>query len=132
MREHLREGAARQALVIVDLLRRGFEVFAEVGNSSFDLVAHKDGTLIKIEVKGPLHAKERTIMAFTKAQYDILQQMIDASIERALDDSTFADMADVENAVQGAASDARSDLEELETRVNGLENDIQNIDDGNE
>jgi hypothetical protein len=47
------EGAAREAIVKADLLRRGFDVFgAEAGNTSFDIVAHKYGFLLRIEVKG--------------------------------------------------------------------------------
>jgi hypothetical protein len=47
------EGAAREAIVKADLLRKGFEVYgAEGGNSSFDLVAYKYSTLLRVEVKG--------------------------------------------------------------------------------
>jgi hypothetical protein len=52
MREHIREGSARQAIVTADLLRRNFEVWQEVGNSSVDLIACKFGLLLRIEVKG--------------------------------------------------------------------------------
>ena len=47
------EGSARELVVTIDLMRRGFEVFRTVcPNSSFDIVAHKNGFLLRIEVKG--------------------------------------------------------------------------------
>lgn len=67
-------------------------------------------------------------MAFTNAQYDILQQMIDMSIDKELDDSNFAEMSDVEDAVQSAASDARSDIRGCESSIEALESKVDNID----
>jgi hypothetical protein len=55
MREHMLEGAAREAIVVADLLRRGFEVFQAVGQFSCDLIAHKNGFLLRVEAKGPPH-----------------------------------------------------------------------------
>ena len=52
MREHLREGSARENLVKADLLRRGFEVYAGDGPTSFDMCAYKYDAFIRIEVKG--------------------------------------------------------------------------------
>ena len=52
MRENQRIGAIRVHYVSIDLQQRGFEVFQEDGLCSFDLVAHKDGTLLRVEVKG--------------------------------------------------------------------------------
>jgi hypothetical protein len=49
----LLEGAAREATVKADLMRRDFEVYgAECGSASFDLAAYKYGILIRVEVKG--------------------------------------------------------------------------------
>lgn len=55
MRENQRLGAARVNLVCADLQRRGIEVFREDGTNSFDLVAHKNGEMLRIEVKGESH-----------------------------------------------------------------------------
>lgn len=53
MTDHQLEGAARELIASADLIRRGFEVFRTVcPNSSFDLVAHKNGILLCIEVRG--------------------------------------------------------------------------------
>ena len=53
MTEQQMEGAAREAVVKADLLRRGFEVFQTVcTNSTFDLVAYKHCFLLRVEVKG--------------------------------------------------------------------------------
>lgn len=76
MREHLREGSARQAIVVAGLLRRGFEVFSEEGNSSFDLVAYKYGELLRIEVKGIT----RTGGRFPKGP--IAQRKSDCNVDR--------------------------------------------------
>ena len=47
------EGAAREAIVKADLLRRGFEIFsAEYGTTSFDMAAYKHGLFLRVEVKG--------------------------------------------------------------------------------
>jgi len=58
MRNHIREGAARQAVATADLLRRGFEVWQEVGPSSVDLIAGKHGFLLRVEVKGSHRAPQ--------------------------------------------------------------------------
>src|ERR1017187_5285102 len=53
MTQDQREGAAREAVVTADLLRRGFDVFsAACGNPPFDLVAYKSGIMLRVEVKG--------------------------------------------------------------------------------
>ena len=52
MRESQRVGSIRVNRVSADLQERGFEVFREDGLCSFDLVAHKDGALLRVEVKG--------------------------------------------------------------------------------
>ena len=52
MRENQRVGSIRVNRVSADLQERGFEVFREDGLCSFDLVAHKDGFLLRVEVKG--------------------------------------------------------------------------------
>lgn len=52
MRDNQRVGSIRVNIVSADLQSRGFEVFREDGLCSFDLVAHKDGVLLRIEVKG--------------------------------------------------------------------------------
>ena len=60
------EGAAREAICKADLLRRGFEVFgAEAGNTSFDIVAHKHGLLLRVEVKGEPKAPRTSPIAYT-------------------------------------------------------------------
>jgi hypothetical protein len=48
----MREGSARENLVKADLLRRGFEVYAGDGPTSFDICAYKYDAFIRIEVKG--------------------------------------------------------------------------------
>lgn len=59
------EGAAREAIAKADLLRKGFEVFgAEAGNTSFDIVAHKYGFLIRVEVKGEAKSPRTSPVAF--------------------------------------------------------------------
>ena len=52
MRENQRVGSIRVNRVSADLQERGFEVFREDGLCSFDLVAHKNGVLLRVEVKG--------------------------------------------------------------------------------
>jgi hypothetical protein len=52
MRNHQRVGSIRVNIVSADLQSRGYEVFREDGLCSFDLVAHKDGELLRVEVKG--------------------------------------------------------------------------------
>lgn len=52
MRENQRVGAIRVNRVSADLQEKGFEVFREDGLCSFDLVAHKNGILLRVEVKG--------------------------------------------------------------------------------
>jgi hypothetical protein len=52
MRENQRVGSIRVNRVSADLQEKGFEVFREDGLCSFDLVAHKDGILLRVEVKG--------------------------------------------------------------------------------
>lgn len=44
--------AVSEAKVLTDLVFRGFDVFSSTtGKTPFDLVAHKDGKLLKIQVK---------------------------------------------------------------------------------
>ena len=45
-------GSNRVDLVSIDLRNRDVEVFEEKGTCSFDLVAHRQGDLVRIEVKG--------------------------------------------------------------------------------
>src|ERR1017187_10565637 len=52
MRDNQRVGSIRVNIVSADLQSRGFEVFREDGLCSFDLVVHKDGELLRVEVKG--------------------------------------------------------------------------------
>lgn len=52
MREHIREGSAREALVQADLLRRGFELYTGIGETSCDMIAYKYDAVVRIEVKG--------------------------------------------------------------------------------
>jgi hypothetical protein len=52
MRENQRVGSIRVNRVSADLQERGFEVFREDGLCSFDLVIHKNGVLLRVEVKG--------------------------------------------------------------------------------
>jgi hypothetical protein len=65
MREHIKEGAARQAIVIADLLRRDFEVWQEVGPASVDLIASKHTILLRVEVKGEKHAPTSNLPVFS-------------------------------------------------------------------
>jgi hypothetical protein len=52
VRDNQRVGAIRVNVVCADLQRRNYEVFREDGLCSFDIVAHKAGELLRIEVKG--------------------------------------------------------------------------------
>jgi hypothetical protein len=59
-------GAAREAIVVADLLLRGFEVYTAVaGNSSFDLGACKETFLLRVEVKGENKAPRTSPVCFT-------------------------------------------------------------------
>lgn len=51
-REHMLLGTQRELIVLQDLTQRGFETFTALGNTSFDIVAHKAGECVRIEVKG--------------------------------------------------------------------------------
>ena len=63
MREHMREGSARVAIVIADLLRRGYEVWVEaLGDCSCDLIARKS-VFLRIEVKG--------LQSMTRARFPV-------------------------------------------------------------
>jgi hypothetical protein len=52
MRDNQRVGSIRVNIVSADLQSKGYEVFREDGLCSFDLVAHKNGELLRVEVKG--------------------------------------------------------------------------------
>ena len=52
MRNNHRVGSMRVNVVCADLQSKGFEVFREDGLCSFDIVAHKDKKLLRIEIKG--------------------------------------------------------------------------------
>jgi polyhydroxyalkanoate synthesis regulator phasin len=64
---------------------------------------------------------------WSSADYDRMQQMIDASIDKELRDSSFADMSDVKDAVQSAASDAQSDIRSCESSIEDLERRISDL-----
>ena len=51
-REGNLKGAEREALVVAELSRLGFETFTGNGNTTFDIVAVKHGLCLRIEVKG--------------------------------------------------------------------------------
>lgn len=52
------KGPLGELFVCMDLMEKGFEVFRAVGNfESFDLVAHKSGKLLRIQVKAGLYAQ---------------------------------------------------------------------------
>jgi hypothetical protein len=70
VRESQRVGSIRVSRVSVDLQERGIEVFLENGINSFDMVAHKAGALVRIEVKGP------TSHSNNSAWYDVLARVI--------------------------------------------------------
>lgn len=56
-------GAAVELIVAADLLFQGFEVFRAVApHCSCDLVAHKDGILLRIEVKRSTQRKDGTLI----------------------------------------------------------------------
>jgi hypothetical protein len=59
-REHLLRGAEREAAVVSDLFKKGFEVFPAFGTgSSCDMIALKHGELLRVEVKGSKHGTQR-------------------------------------------------------------------------
>ena len=69
MTQEQREGAAREAVVTADLLRRGFDVFsAACGNPPFDLVAYKSGIMLRVEVKGKHKAPHSNMPIGTTAK----------------------------------------------------------------
>jgi hypothetical protein len=57
MRDTQRVGSIRVNIVSADLQSKGFEVFREDGLCSFDMVAHKGGELLRVEVKGDTRTK---------------------------------------------------------------------------
>jgi hypothetical protein len=76
------EGAAREAIVKADLLRKGFEVFgAEAGNTSFDIVAYKYGFLLRMEVKGYSKRPHTSPVAVTSGAWDCRKFDVLASVE---------------------------------------------------
>lgn len=84
------KGTMFELLVAADLLKRGFEVFKSVSHAaSCDLIAHKDGYLIRIEVKGRRYAKRKKGHSWTKGygkfkdcrQFDVLARVTGEQIE---------------------------------------------------
>jgi hypothetical protein len=73
MHVHQRIGAIRVSRVSVDLQERGIEVFREDGLCSFDMVAHKNGSLVRIEIKG-------TSKHLDSKRYDILARVVNGSV----------------------------------------------------
>lgn len=64
-------GAGREVLVSLDLIKKGFEPFMAVGSLSFDLVAHKAGQCVRIEVKGvPPNSKRGLTGPLTSGRKD--------------------------------------------------------------
>jgi hypothetical protein len=57
MRDNQRVGSIRVNIVSADLQSKSYEVFREDGLCSFDLVAHKNGELLRVEVKGDTRTK---------------------------------------------------------------------------
>jgi hypothetical protein len=68
MRDNQRVGSIRVNIVSADLQSRGYEVFREDGLCSFDLVAHRDGELLRIEVKGEGKAPHGNVIGCTSAK----------------------------------------------------------------
>ena len=77
MTQAQREGAAREAVVTADLLRKGFEVLTSVsGNSPFDLAVYKGGEWLRIEVKG---IRKNLMLEMHKA-FDVLARVDGAAV----------------------------------------------------
>jgi hypothetical protein len=88
MRDNQRVGSIRVNIVSADLQSRGYEVFREDGLCSFDLVAHKAGELLRVEVKGEGKAPRGNVVGCT-------------SITAKIDCRKFDVMAVVGELVQG-------------------------------
>lgn len=69
-------GAAAELLVAADLLSRGIEVFRALNmHCSCDLVAHRNGRLVKVEVKtGKIDYRGRPVVGISKqrGKHDVL------------------------------------------------------------
>lgn len=75
--DHIALGIANELTVASDLFRKGLHVFSNMGiQSPFDLVAHRDGILLRIEVtSGHLDADGRQVPGKTvppRSMYDVL------------------------------------------------------------
>lgn len=88
MREHIRIGDSREFFVAADLTSKGFEVYLGHGKSSFDMVAYKDGELLRIEVKGPKKGRIPTGPVYEVSRkgnrnarlYDVLATVVDGAV----------------------------------------------------
>lgn len=82
-REMNLKGAWRESVVAADLQSKGFEVFTALGTASCDLIAHKYGLCLRIEVKGPHHgvAPIAPLGCMSKARYcsdfDVFATVVD-------------------------------------------------------
>lgn len=73
------KGPQGELFVCIDLMNRGFEVFRAVGNfESFDLVAHKDGRLLRIQVKA---GSDMTNLRFGRQDIVAFVNLISRTIE---------------------------------------------------
>ena len=64
---------------------------------------------------------------FTSEQLEMLQDMINNAVQQAIDDLDW--YADIEDAVQSAALDARSDVRGCESSIEDLERRVSYLED---
>jgi hypothetical protein len=75
-------GAANELLVASDLIKKGYDIFrSESPHAPFDLVAHKDGVLLRIEVRtGQRLANGKTSVG-RFGHWDVLAIVVSGRIE---------------------------------------------------
>jgi len=69
--------------------------------------------------------------AFTSEQLDMIQEMIDAAVKKAIDefDDTLDWPADIEDAVQSAQSDVQHSVDMLSNTVDDIERRLSDVED---
>ena len=68
-------GVFSELTVAMDLIKRGYDVFMSMHpNSPFDMVAHKDGKLLRVEAKTARRTQTGTLtnLCDNKGKYDVL------------------------------------------------------------
>lgn len=82
-KRHIQLGATSELVVATDLLKRGYHVYRSLASASpFDLIAYKNGSSIKIEVKTSRLLKNGAyqIISHPHSEHDILALVVDGVI----------------------------------------------------